>query len=525
MGKCQHEGCKNQGHHLGEGYCALHCEKSIGSRTEHNSTLLVDFYNELVDYVISILNQNKDQLLEAEIKTLKSYRNKIESEDLLNTNEYIKLKSYLSNKKFFARGFRFPRFDDRHDFYYPEIISLFGGVHFNSCCFYSSSSGLKETEISYDQCKFYSKWNVDQLPMLRNIYGATYHECEFYESVNEPVAINLNGVEQKKEIYAPLFSDCKFFGKIIFFRTFFHVDPFRDVLYLNGGDITFRSCELNGGLFLSDPSKKKLGKVVLKNCSLKGVFSAKSLSLKSLIFENCEFSGHVLLSNSSIDRVKISTCTFGSLLAFNNCTYYGEFFLDKVNLNGMIDFREAKFLGGLNLDTANFSGEANFLGVDADGGNIANTTRETYRLIKHSFDNIGNHLEANKFFAKEMDKYRDEVSGNKSLPWWDRAVFHINKNVSDFGQNYLLSIGWLLLFMVGYFYTFVLHRHFGLIHNESSCDVFDNGYDKVNCLASGMIPFKGFLTNGMELLSLFFYIIFAVLVWQTVVALKRHTRR
>ncbi|WP_404419571.1 hypothetical protein [Marinospirillum sp.] len=264
-------------------------------------------------------------------------------------------------------------------------------------------------------------------------------------------------------------------------------------------------------------------------------------------------------------------------------------------------FRGAKFLGGLDLDRANFSDEANFLGVDVDGGDVSKTTRETYRLIKHSFDSIGNHLEANKFFAKEMDKYHKELDSgrltfsnihnikvlpkeeNKNLlaladlffPWlmlflyfiftaplyllllitllystpflterihlgnilqnffhWISGVnekvpvYWFNKISSDFGQSYIRpAVGMLILVSAHVVSIRCFGSSLDLQENYNPCSPEISGIlGYLNCGAS-LVPFSNVLISGMELLSLMFYLIFAALFWQFVVALKRHTRR
>lgn len=399
-----------------------------------------------------------------------------------------------------------------------------------------------KNNFSFDLCVFYDEIeNIGVNPHLGGeLARLSFNKCEFKSKVVIEEDLSFEG--------CALFEDCCFSSVVIS-----GFESARNYPLFKGGRvdelIEFKESKLDD-LVYPGCSLMVLGDIIIKSSSFSGLvdfdysdprsinledsafskgFTIKrkegSKLLNSILFNNVRFDGVAEIHGFRTRRASFLNLDSAKLFAFEKIEVLEQVVFEYATFQGHATFRGTKFLGGLDLDRANFSGEANFLGVDADGGNIANTTRETYRLIKHSFDKIGNHLEANKFFAKEMDKYREEVSGNKSLPLWDRAVFHINKNVSDFGQNYLLSIGWLLLFMVGYFYTFVLHRHFRLIHAKPSCDVFDNGYDTVNCLASGMIPFKGFLTNGMELFSLVFYIIFAVLVWQTVVALKRHTRR
>lgn len=411
-------------------------------------------------------------------------------------------------------------------FYYPGILSLFGKIWFQDCFFYEASSELIEVEVFYDGCEFLNDWHVDQLAALSNVYGAMYAKCIFKGLVESPLPSFINGVEQKLEIKSPLFSACFFDKNISFRRVRFVSDPFRDISEFNSCScVALHSCQFENGVYFSGFSGLSSGKIKAIKCGFSGKFNAHALKVMEIRLLDCDFKGVAVFSGSKFNFFKLVRCVFYGFVDFEGSEFVDNVVFDSVAIEKLSSFRKAKFFGGLDLDRANFSSEANFLGIDADGGNIKNTTRETYRLIKHSFDKIGNHLEANKFFAKEMDKYREEVSDNKTLPWWDLAVYRVNKGVSDFGQNYLLSIGWLLLAMVFYFYAFVLHRHMGWLHTEPSCNVFGNTYDKLNCLASGMIPFKGFLTNGMELLSLVFYIIFAVLVWQTVVALKRHTRR
>lgn len=47
----------------------------------------------------------------------------------------------------------------------------------------------------------------------------------------------------------------------------------------------------------------------------------------------------------------------------------------------------------------------------------------------------------------------------------------------------------------------------------------------LNSIARNISPFKGFLKNGMEFLSLIFGIAYFILIWLTVVAVKMHTKR
>ena len=58
------------------------------------------------------------------------------------------------------------------------------------------------------------------------------------------------------------------------------------------------------------------------------------------------------------------------------------------------------------LENINLKESPNFLNTKIEP---KNTNRETFRITKDSFDKIGNHIEANKFFVYEMKKHKELV--------------------------------------------------------------------------------------------------------------------
>lgn len=73
-----------------------------------------------------------------------------------------------------------------------------------------------------------------------------------------------------------------------------------------------------------------------------------------------------------------------------------------------VNFRNATFNSGLDLENANLKEMPNFLNVKLLSNN---TNRETLRIIKHSFDKVGNHIEANKYFSLEMERHKNDMAG------------------------------------------------------------------------------------------------------------------
>ena len=186
-------------------------------------------------------------------------------------------------------------------------------------------------------------------------------------------------------------------------------------------------------------------------------------------------------------------------------------------------FRGANFRSGLDFSKTNLKDKPNFLGVYV---NSKNTKRETFRIIKNSFDDAGNNIEANKFFVEEMKAYRRELR-NEGCSWFSRLILFLNRWISNFGSNYMLPIGWLIASIFLFSEIIDWHSSFFIENKYFWNSSFDNLSIKANNFASSFLPLSRFLTgrSGIEFISLLFYILFAVLTWQIIVAVKRHTQR
>ena len=94
----------------------------------------------------------------------------------------------------------------------------------------------------------------------------------------------------------------------------------------------------------------------------------------------------------------------------------------------------------MDFENSNLKEQPNFLKTDISS---KNTNRETFRIIKHSFDTSGNKIEANRFFVKEMQAYRKEVSKEKKCS--ERFIFFMNGFLSEFGGSYFKPILLLII--------------------------------------------------------------------------------
>ncbi len=107
-------------------------------------------------------------------------------------------------------------------------------------------------------------------------------------------------------------------------------------------------------------------------------------------------------------------------------------------------FREMIVHEELNLRETSFMDKTNFLDIKV---NVEN--RETARIIKDSFEQQNNFIEANKYYAKEMEAYEKELT---PLNTWDWLVLKFHGITSEYSQNWILPLVWI--FNVSFFIFF-----------------------------------------------------------------------
>ena len=204
-------------------------------------------------------------------------------------------------------------------------------------------------------------------------------------------------------------------------------------------------------------------------------------------------------------KIFISHSIFNGIADFSDMNIMSFPAFESIIFNSFVSFKSAKFLGGFNLDLCNFKSSVNFYNLEV---NFTALSKETCRIIKKSFDDIGNTTDANKYFALEMGKLYSELSWKNNFS--EKLLLSINKYTSNFGQNWWLPIIW----MVGLASLFYALREY---------DPFD--YPFLNGIASFIIPYQGIIGTSHQMSKLLTSILFGVLIYQTTVALKRKTRR
>jgi len=407
-----------------------------------------------------------------------------------------------------------------------RILEKLKKIEFNSCFFYSSYFNLKGVECFYAQCKFLVPWSINSISVFKkgdahNVNNVLYEKCVFKGNVSKSYLFR---AEDHRVIDVRLFSDCEFSENIIFEHVAFSCSIFN-----------------NSSDFVSKIERLIFSDCVIEERFIVNNFNCVFFELKNSIFESkveikggnfdrffivdSNFSKIVDAYGSSFKEFSIKKSIFDDFVGFEDCKFGGEggataMFVYATFLN-FASFRDACFNSGLNLDRANLEDPPNFLNSTI---NMEGSTRETFRIVKHSFDDVGNYIEANKYFSYEMKKYKEEIKGSGSRQ--EQLVFFMNEKISNFGQDYVRPIIMILIFALAY-YLCVLGYENNVLYNGPSwvSSTFSGLSGFLNGVAKNILPFSRFLKDGMEFVSLIFYIIFAGLAWQILVAIKRHTRR
>ncbi|MGY2251559.1 hypothetical protein [Pseudomonas reactans] len=416
-----------------------------------------------------------------------------------------------------------------------DVFECIGRVRFTQCSFGVERIVLTHPKVSFFMCEFINAYEVLDMHLRKDkaYDDCLYQRCTFLANVR-------CGSHEKKErlvISHPLFADCHFKRKVTLenaeFKGYFLDGDHQDASTLSR--LHVRNCIFHGGFYVN---RQKIRYTLLSSCVFKGKFEFKENLVKSLVVVNCNFVKVSDFYKTSALSLTLRKSVFDTFAGFEECQFgspvireldpparkatVGAANFTYVTFMQFASFRGSSFHSGLDLEKINTIEQPNFHRVQVD---FNGTPRETFRLIKHALDSHGAHIEANAFFALEMKKRKQELSNGWGTKL-DKYVYLFNELASNFGQSYIRPlIGIALLALSFRWLTIKQKENYLYTLFPAANDTFECISGFLNNVASGVIPFKQFLHPGMEFLSLFFYIGFAIFIWQVIVSLKRLIKR
>lgn len=552
MATCDTYNCDRSS--IRNGKCVLHCSKNGWHEERETLDNQKKFYEELVKEVVKICT-NRSTYKERNITHdhLYAYFN-------LNDYEYFNsrisqniaddTKQFLNETTIQLRYIHFPKRDRIYIVDYLDILEKLGNIEFRECTIYSNKWDLKNSNVFFDKCTFLDRWTIYDYNILANARSVLYQICDFKRRVTLCFS---EDQEKKYTVQNSLFSDCNFQEKLVLDDGLFKSPIFNNRAPFEG-------------------QKKFIRELSISNSIIQDKFTLNNYSLIEFSMQNTEFKGKVEIKENLILNFNIEDSNFEGLADFfetnfGNFKIYKSIFYDfagfehcsfgKINLKvyetaqkaqdikdsddykrisrpkpkpaifqyvtflDFINFRNTKFSSGLDLSESNLSGNPNFLNAEVDP---VDTPRETYRLLKHSFDQIGNNIEGNRFYKYEILKLKEEYQSKKnksgSLLLW---LYEIS---SDYGNSYLQPFVLMIITaLMYYFIDWGYQTNFFYENCSVLCSEFAAISRFLNGVAASIIPISRFLKEGIEFLSLIFYLLFVVEFWLIILAIKRHTKR
>lgn len=518
--------------------CALHCKKGK-YQDDYRKGVLEEFFHLLKDHISKSIKVMKYE--EAQIDKALNNTNRqgvriqelvvdvtkiLEERDEFNSELIDLIKKHNKYNEIILRGICFPDRKSRDWFDYFRILNLFISIHLVDCEFCLYNWIIKDVAFFFQNCTFHDSFNITPLSMLDNNTDSIFSECVFKSRV-------VVSADEKTEVFEnSIFSGGYFNDEISFENVVLVKCPF-----LETSEETFGSIELK-----------------IFGCDFQDNFILEKVIIAFLWIEDTEFLLNVQITKSNINTFKCVNVTFtGMFDASESQIIFFNFtrvkFIDVADFEkvqfGSTDntviasypimtkfkfvtfmtasnFKKTKFYDGLDFEDVDLREQPNFLKSII---NSKDTNRETFRIIKNSFDSRGNRLEGNRFFVQEMKAFRRELKkeGNN----WDRLVYNINDLISEFGANYIRPTFILLASIILYTFIDCLHTYYFSTYDYFISSRLEPIWSFLNKLAKNFLPFSKFLDNksGLEFISLLFYIWFAILIWQIIIAVKRHTQR
>jgi len=206
----------------------------------------------------------------------------------------------------------------------------------------------------------------------------------------------------------------------------------------------------------------EIRKLIISDCIFNENFKLHNSKVNIFSIEDTDFEKHADFFKSSFQMGSLSeniderisendigfkAINFRGLALFGDMRFGKKLIFKYVTFESYSHFRKSKLEKGLDLDYSNIQNEMNFFDVQGLATKTAkeNTTQETYRIIKHNFEKIGNKIEANKYLALELEQKKITLETKKPREWLDYLVFKAHWISSEFGTNWLKPMLFIFL--------------------------------------------------------------------------------
>lgn len=462
-------------------------------------------------------------------------------------------------------------------------VIFFQSVHFEKAKinFFSYRSGDFENTIFHNEAKFYectfgtedSKKDFDidfkgtQFQKV-HISSCTFHNGLRFSKDVKVKYIDIQNLNLKELYIASDTQDIHIRGnkKKISKLTIKHQ---------NLKNLMIHNCVVGSDFLLNDKVWKKdevfkIDQLDFSESTFKGKVKIQFYEITGTTnFYNTKFKDLADFYQTKFNKVIFERTDFEKIAVFSEAEFHQDVDFKYTKFLGKSIFRDTVIEGELDLRNTIFDDEANFLDITSqkrkksykdeyigDAKEIKVSNRETARIIKNFYDASNNIIEANKFYALEMEKreyeLKEAVAEGHFRFFLESSIFKIHGITSNHSQDWFLSLLWILniTFMYSiysstnnyhnnmlatiFFYSVVLSLFIyqnprfllkiilimsALMFLLLSYITLDTVADKINPFS--IMKSKEPITFGL----LIFKITIAYLIYQFIVSVRQNTRR
>lgn len=365
---------------------------------------------------------------------------------------------------------------------YLDVNSLSTFNYSNFCNTYSENIAYKENGIQISCIDFSNTtFRLDN----KFIEQCRQKIDEEQQSMGCKSLKNEDGSYTKVEI---VFKNCKFSNFIIKEKNIYDhifIDNNEDGINLEINKLILFSSKLGGKFYINkqyagNDKTMKIHSLKISDTIFEENFKLHNVDVAEFSIEDTDFEKHAdffkskftlgTLTKDDVSKINehdigFKAINFKGLALFGDTEFQKKLIFKYVTFESFSHFRKAKLFQGLDLDYSNIQNEMNFFDVEKLDTKEAkkNTSQETYRIIKHNFEKIGNKIEANKYFALELEQKKINLENDEPRKWLDYIVFKIHWLSSEFGTNWfrvLILICFTSFMTVGFVHFELLKQLF-----------------------------------------------------------------
>ncbi len=561
MGTCSLDNCNSEC--FEEDKCILHCDRHEKNNWHYsNEDNIKKFYMALIDYITyRVLRASKEYKLR--IDPAEDIRIIIWNflDNLDNNDKSFDIEEALKNK-IILKDIIFPTYGSLNvEYNYTRVLSKLMFVEFQNCHFEDELFIDKNAKLIFSKCQFFGEWKHILYEKIK------YLNCEFEDFIIDNISENKFIVEDN------LLFNCGFKNIVcsgaIFKKRFFKFNNINK--YKTIEKVEFTHCEFEEDFILNITNNEdekiaeyfNITSLNLEHSTFHKKVKIQFCNIKEKAsFYNTKFKDLADFYRTKFNEVNFERADFEDIAVFSEAEFYCDVDFKYVKFLKQSIFRDMVITGKLNLRNTIFDADANFLDVTSKKRikddetkefigepkviDVAN--RETARIIKNFYDNSNNIIEANKFYALEMQKRKEELTesykiNRKNRPEW--LIFKLHSISSNHSQDWQLTLTWILFFSFLYSSTKVPINDVlivlltvsvvALLYSAKIIKIFvivmifivySSFNIDLDCVAKNINPFS--IMTSWESISfdlLLFKIIIAYLIYQFIVSVRQNTRR